>query len=66
MSEVWAHSGLGKGKILLQITVQDPGVLQLLDVVSLLKTADPTAELAEKNLYEDSPSTQMKVGQPNP
>lgn len=47
---MWTHSGLGKGKILLQITVQDqdPDVLQLLDIVPLFKIADLTAELAEK------------------
>lgn len=47
---MWAHSGLGKGKVLLQIAVQDedPDVLQLLDIISLFKIAELTAELAEK------------------
>lgn len=60
VSEVWAHNGLGKGKLLLPISVQDqdPDVLQPLDIVSLLKIADLTAELVEKK-NEGSPSTPM-------
>lgn len=61
---MWAHNGLGKGKILLQINVQDPSpdVLQLLGIVSLFKITDLTAELAGKKIYEDSPSTPMNSG----
>lgn len=46
---MWAPSGLGKGKIQINAQDQGPDVLQLLDIASLFKIADLTAELAEKN-----------------
>lgn len=65
---MWAHNGLGKGKLLLPISVQDqdPDLLQPLDIVSLLKIADLTDELVEKKKMRALHLPQCKVGQPNP